>query len=505
MRITRSTVLPQEAKADMLVVGIFEGSESAPPLAKLDALLGPAQRGAGNRGHLALHVKEEDFKAKEGATLTIHTHGKLPFRKLAVLGLGDRKGFDVRRLRRGAAHAAKLASASKAKTLALWLPLDKTDAKTAEAVQAAAEGLLLGAYRYDRYKEDKKAKPLEEAVLLTAASVNAKVFEKAVSEAEAFAGATMYARNLVNTPALDMHPATFVQEALALAVGQKRFSIKIYGRTELQKMGCGGILAVAQGSAHEPKMIHMTYKPPNAKKRIVLVGKGVTFDSGGLSIKPADGMTDMKIDMAGAAAVLAVFRALATLKIPVEVHGIAAMVENMPSGTAYRPGDIVKTMSGKTIEILNTDAEGRVTLADTLFYGSKLKPDLMIDLATLTGAAMVALGHDIAALMTDDEKLAARLAQASLASGEHLWRLPLFEGYAEHVKSRHADLKNISSVRYGGAITAGLFLKEFVGETPWAHLDIAGPAYNEKDYQDERSWGASGYGARLLLEFLRRL
>ena len=218
-----------------------------------------------------------------------------------------------------------------------------------------------------------------------------------------------------------------------------------------------------------------------------------------------DGMMDMKIDMGGAAAVLAIFRALATLKLPIEVHGIAAMVENMPSGTAIRPGDIVKTMSGKTIEILNTDAEGRVTLADSLFYGTTLKPDLMIDIATLTGACMVALGHDISGLMTDDDKLAARLAQASEASGELLWRLPLFEGYADQVKSRHADLKNIGGGRYGGAITAGLFLKEFVGETPWAHLDIAGPAYNEKDYQDERSWGASGYGARLLLEFLRRL
>jgi leucyl aminopeptidase len=191
--------------------------------------------------------------------------------------------------------------------------------------------------------------------------------------------------------------------------------------------------------------------------------------------------------------------------LPIEVHGIAAMVENMPSGTAYRPGDIVKTMSGKTIEVLNTDAEGRVTLADSLFYGSKLKPDLMIDLATLTGACMVALGHDLSGLMTDDDKLATRLTQAAETTGELLWRLPLFAGYAEQVKSRHADLRNISTVRYGGAITAGLFLKEFVGDTPWAHLDIAGPAYNERDYQDERSWGASGYGARLLLEFLRRL
>lgn len=495
MRITRSTAIPLETVADILVVGVFEGSEIT-PVSKLDAALG---------GHLAVHVKEEEFKAAVGATLVIHTHGKLPYRKLALLGLGERKGFDLKRLRSATARAAKLAGASKAKTLALWLPFEKATPKVGDAIQAAAEGLILGTYRYDRYKEDKKAKPLEEVTLLTALNINAKFFEKSVADAQAFAGASTYARHLVNTPALDMHPATFVQEALALAVGHKRMSIKIYGRKELYDMGCGGILAVAQGSAHEPKMIHIAYKPPNARKRIVLVGKGVTFDSGGLSIKPADGMMDMKIDMGGAAAVLGVFRALATLKLQVEVHGIAAMVENMPSGTAIRPGDIVKTMSGKTIEILNTDAEGRVTLADSLHYGTTLKPDLMIDLATLTGACMVALGHDIAGLMTDDDKLANRLEQAASASGEPLWRLPLYAAYADQVKSRHADLKNIGSKGGAGATTAGLFLKEFVGETPWAHLDIAGPAYNEKDYQDERSWGASGYGARLLLEFLRKL
>ncbi len=497
MRILRSTALPQEAKAEILIVGVFEGSEIT-PVSKLDAALG---------GHLSVHVKEEEYKASVGATLVIHTHGKLPYRKLALLGLGERKGFDLKRLRSATARAAKLAGANKAATLALWLPFEKASPKVGEAIQAAAEGLILGAYRYDRYKEDKKAKPLEEVALLTALAINAKFFDKAVADAQAFAGASAYARNLVNTPALEMHPATFVQEAIALAVGQKRMTIKIFGRKELQEMGAGGVLAVAQGSAHEPKMIHLAYKPAvKAKKRVVLVGKGVTFDSGGLSLKPADGMMDMKIDMAGAAAVLAVFRALTALKIPVEVHGICAMVENMPSGHAIRPGDIVKTMSGKTIEILNTDAEGRVTLADTLFYGSQLKPDMMIDLATLTGACIVALGQDITGMLTDDDKLAARLEQASATSGEPLWRLPLYAPYAEQVKSRHADLKNIGSKGGAGTITAGLFLKEFIGETPsWAHLDIAGPSYNEKDYQDERPWGASGYGARLLLEFLRRV
>ncbi len=498
MRIIRSTVFPHEAQADILVIGVFEGSETVAPFSRMNAALD---------GHLAIHLEEEDFAGKEGAVLAIHTHGKLPYRKLALLGLGSRKGFGRARLRGAAARAAKLAILSRAKKLALALPVEKTDATGPKAVQAIAEGLLLADYRYERYREEKKTRRLEEVALLGLFRIGADAFGKAVAEAEAFAGASAYARTLVNTPALDMHPAAFVQEALALSVGQKRFSIKIFGRAELEKMGCGGILAVAQGSVHEPKMIHIAYRPPGAKKRVVLVGKGVTFDSGGLSIKPSDAMTDMKIDMAGAAAVLGVFRALATLKLPVEVHGIAAMVENMPSGSAIRPGDIVKTMSGKTIEILNTDAEGRVTLADTLFYGAKLKPDLMIDLATLTGACIAALGQDVAGLLTNDDKLAARLARAGEAAGEPVWRLPLFRGYADVMKSRHADLKNVAGSKVaGGVISAGLFLEEFVpAGLPWAHVDIAGPAYNERDYGDERSWGASGYGARLLLEFLSNL
>ncbi len=494
MRIFRSKLQPHEAAADLLVVGAFEGAELAAPLAKLDALIG---------GHLKAHVEAEEFKARNGSTLAMHTHGKLPQRKLLVLGLGDRKTFTTADLRAAAARAVRAAEAQHAKKLALWLPLDKVG-PAAEAIKALAEGAMLAGYRYEKYKEDKNGR-LEELFVLGPSTLAPKAFDAALGLGMLFADASMYARDLVNTPALDMHPATFVQEALTLAVGQKRMSITVYGRPELQKMGCGGILAVAQGSMHEPKMVHLAYKPANAKKRVVLVGKGVTFDSGGLSIKPADGMMDMKIDMAGAAAVLAVFKALPFLKLPIEVHGIAALVENMPSGTAIRPGDIVKTMSGKTIEILNTDAEGRVTLADTLFYGTTLKPDLMVDLATLTGACMVALGQDISGLMTDDNKLAGRLEDAAQAAGEPVWRLPLFADYAELVKSRHADVKNIGGGRYGGAITAGLFLKEFVGETPWAHLDIAGPAYNEKDYNDERSWGASGYGARLLLEFLKKI
>ena len=495
MRIFRSASLPHQTEAGLLVIGVFESSELAAPVAKIDGLLG---------GHLKEHVSSEDFKGKEGALLSMHTHGKIPARKVLLLGLGEKKAFTARKFRTAAARAVRAAEAQKTASLALWLPFDRPE--SADVAKAAAEGASLAAYRFTAYKKDAKTK-LEEVAMLGPSRLSVKTFDAALELGTQFAAASLYARDLVNTPSLDMTPRHLAKEAEKLAEATpNRITLKTYGRAELKKMGCGGILAVAQGSEHEPQFVHLKYRPVGkAKKRVVLVGKGVTFDSGGLSIKPADAMMDMKIDMAGAAAVLAVFKVLPLLKLPIEVHGLAALVENMPSGTAIRPGDIVETMSGKTIEILNTDAEGRVTLADALHYGTTLKPDLMVDLATLTGACMVALGQDLSALMTDDEKLSTRLHGAGEAAGEPLWRLPLVPEYAELIKSRHADVKNIGGGRYGGAITAGLFLKEFVGATPWAHLDIAGPAYNEKDYNDERSWGASGYGARLLLEFLKKL
>ncbi len=484
---------PLKLAADFLVIGVFEGAESGPSIASADAALG---------GHLKTHIKEEEFKATEGAQIVLHTHGKITARKIALIGLGKPAAFDEERLRRASGRSFRAAVVSKAKRVVLQLPFEK--AGGTNQLQTLLEGLLLASYDFSRYKKTEGKRAIETATIVSRSAIPSSKTQAAEWRARAYAEASMFARDLVNTPALDMTPKHLVEEATRTAIiSKKRVRMKVYGREDLLKMGCGGILAVAQGSQHEPYLLHLTYRPvKKSKKRIVLVGKGVTFDSGGLSLKPAEGMMDMKIDMAGAAAVLAVFKALPQLMPAVEVHGITALVENMPSGTAIRPGDIVRTMSGKTIEILNTDAEGRVTLADSLYYGSKLKPDFMIDLATLTGACMAALGHDYAGLMSTSPKLTQRLMEASNASGEPLWELPLPEDYVETVKSKHADLKNITGGRYGGAITAGLFLKEFVGETPWAHLDIAGPAYNERDYPDYRAWGASGFGARLLLEFL---
>jgi len=483
-----------DIECDLLILGVFEGKENSGVILKMNKILD---------GHLKDHLEEEEFKGESRQSVVLHTHGKFKAKKIALLGLGPQNQFNEETHRRAAGSCVKLARSSKAQHVAISLPL-----KTGADAQAMFEGLFLASYRFDRYKQtDKKKKSRKiKTITVISSKLTPAQLVSAEERAEVFARATDYARDLVNTPAKDMSPKHMAGEAERLAtLSPRRLKVKVMDRAELKRMGAGGILAVAQGSEHEPYLVHLTYRPPQkAKKRLVLVGKGVTFDSGGLSLKPSQGMQDMKIDMGGAAAVYGVFHALAALRPNVEVHGIAGLVENMPSGKAIRPGDIVKSMSGKTIEILNTDAEGRVTLADTLYYGAKLKPDAMIDLATLTGACMVALGQDIAGMMTDDDKLAGRLETASEASGEKLWRLPLVPEYAEQVKSKHADLKNITAGRYGGAITAGLFLKEFVGDTAWAHLDIAGPSYAEKETLSYDTWGATGYGVRTLLHFIKK-
>jgi leucyl aminopeptidase len=274
----------------------------------------------------------------------------------------------------------------------------------------------------------------------------------------------------------------------------------------MEKMGMRAALAVARGSVNPPMGVHLTYHPKKkAKKVIAIVGKAVTFDSGGLSIKPADGMMTMNLDMAGAASVIGLFQALPLIAPNVEVHGIFLAVENMPSGSAYRPGDVVKAMNGVAIEVLNTDAEGRVTLADALTYAERLKPDAIIDLATLTGACVVALGEDIAGYMGNDRKLLDRLAGAAKEAGEEMWELPLYQPYKELIKSKIGDIKNIGGGKWGGALTAGLFLSYFVNQTPWVHIDIAGPSYAEKETRPDLPYGGTGFGVRTLVRYLQGL
>ena len=322
---------------------------------------------------------------------------------------------------------------------------------------------------------------------------------------ELTAAAVCVARDLVNEPANVVTPTYLADRAAEIARAGK-LEVKVLEREDCEKLGMGAYLGVARGSQEPPKFIHLQYAPGRrARKRVVVIGKGITFDSGGLDLKSADGMLRMKDDMSGAAAVLGVFHVLPRLRLPVEVHGLIAATENMPSGTAQRPGDIVRAMNGLTVEIGNTDAEGRLTLADALAYAAReIKPDEMVDLATLTGAVVIALGQQITGVMGSHDGAVNRILGAAAEAGERMWRLPLHDEYKEGLKSDIADLNNISSQRGAGSIVGALFMREFTGGVPWVHLDIAGTAFSERDWTLGPK-GGTGVGVRTLLTYLRKL
>jgi leucyl aminopeptidase len=378
-----------------------------------------------------------------------------------------------------------------------------TGPSNASSIEAAAEGARLGAYRFDKYLTDERSRvpsPTSLALYPPAVTEEAEV-QPTLARAATTARAVMRARDLVNEPAGWMTPRKIAELSSAWA-RQAGLEVTVLDRAACAELGMGLFLAVAQGSSEEPRFIHLAWKPAGAQRRVVLVGKGVTFDSGGLSIKTNDGMLDMKTDMAGAAAVLAAAVAAGEEKLPIEVHALAACTENMPSGSSYKLGDVLRSLDGKTVEINNTDAEGRLTLADALTYGLRLKPDAVLDFATLTGACIVALGPHTAGVMGNDDALAGAFLAAGEQAGEDLWRLPLPPRLAEQLKSEIADLKNTGE-RWGGALTAGLFLKEFVGKVPWVHVDIAGPSSAGKE-QGHVGKGGTGFGVVSILSYLRR-
>lgn len=437
-----------------------------------------------------------------GKSATVMLTGKKPYHA-TLMGCGDVSSADLS-VRKFAAHAVKISADNAANSVCILLDsFDDSDIE--DTVTAAVEGVLLAGYRFNRYLTDADEKKVPDKVTLVIKSDHElKAARKGVKFGTIMSEATALGRDLVNEPAAEMTPAKLVETARSLA--SDNIKVKVMDRKKLESMGAEGILSVAKGSSEPPYMVHLRYTPNSKpKSSLALVGKGLTFDSGGLSIKPSDGMEDMKIDMAGSAAVLGVFSALDKLQPDVEVHGIAAFCENMPSGGAVRPGDVVRTMSGKTIEILNTDAEGRVTLADALHYASSLKPDYIVDIATLTGACVVALGQEVAGLFSNSDQLVEELDRASDQAGEMVWRLPMPAEYGELIKSEIADLRNTGKTRYGGAITAGMFLKNFVGDIPWAHLDIAGPSYSEKGTLPYQPKGGTGFSIRTMLRFLHNL
>lgn len=496
-------ILKKEAlglESDMLVIPVFSDIKRLPQIA-LDA--DEALHGA-----LQEFREQEGFTGNFGSTLVLPTLGHLAARRLVLLGLGARKQLDQDAWRKLGGHMVKCASQLKAESVVLAeIPL-QTPGEFSSAIQACMEGMYLSAYRFHTYhgrlRKGEQEKKQVARIGICVRTEKEKTTAKSVGErAAVLSQATAWARDLVNTSSMHLAPKDMAKKALELE--GKHVHVELLDKKVMEKLGMGAALSVAVGSAHEPVGVHLVYKPRKAKKRLAIIGKAVTFDSGGLSLKPADAMMGMKMDMAGGAAVLGIFQALPAIKPDVEVHGIFLAVENMPSGSAYRPGDIVTAMDGTTIEIHNTDAEGRVTLADAIAYAKTVEPDMIVDLATLTGACIAALGDDIAGLFSNDQKLAERLKRASAITGEAVWEMPMPPQYMEHVKSPIADLKNVGKKGTAGAIAGAMFLKPFAGDTPWAHIDIAGPAYVERETRPDMPYGGTGFGVRLVLEFLARL
>jgi leucyl aminopeptidase len=490
MNVSVDTAPLHEVVADALVVGVHADEvPAAPALARLDEWSG---------GRLRAVLEAEKFQAKPGQVTHLHASDRLRVGRVVIVGLGPRADCTAETIRRATAAGVRRARDLGARTVAVHLAADSGNAR--ERAHALVEGAMLGTYAFDRYKREKSEKVVDTLKVITDAG-SSDGATRGTREGEVFARAAAFARDLVNAPANDVTPTHLAEVAADVARGS-RLKLSTYDRADCERLGMGAFLAVAAGSVQPPKFIHLTYAPSRRPaRRIAIIGKGITFDAGGLDLKPPDGMLRMKNDMAGAAAVLAVMRALPDLAPAVEVHGLVAATENMPSGSAFRPGDVLRAMNGTTIEIGNTDAEGRLTLADALAYAAaRIKPDEAIDVATLTGACVIALGPLCSGLMANDQALADRVLAAGAAAGERVWQLPLIDEYRDHLKSDVADLNNVGP-RGGGAINAGLFLKEFATGMRWAHLDIAGSAFTDKDLPVAPK-GATGVPVRTLLTYL---
>ncbi|MEX1026276.1 MAG: leucyl aminopeptidase [Planctomycetota bacterium] len=429
-------------------------------------------------------------------------------KRIALIGLGSLKSVDPDKLRRAAALAVQRARGAKLENLAIWVE-DRVAKSVGEEVagQAIAEGARMAAYSLTKFKGKQENGDKDGQTLKTITiSGSSAAFRRGVKTGDALGEANCFTRELQDAPGNKMRPRDLVSEARKLARRSQRITASALTEAQMQKLGMGSLLSVSRGSEEPAFLIHLVYKPKTkAKKKIAFVGKGLTFDAGGISIKPSAKMDEMKYDMSGGAAVLGVFHALAALDVPYEVHGFVPTSENLPDGKANKPGDVVTASNGKTIEVLNTDAEGRLILADALSYASKkVKPDVMVDLATLTGSIVVALGHELTGLFSKSDSLAANLLAAGEASAEACWRMPILDVHLKHMKGRIGDLRNINSGQGAGSSGAAAFLNEFVGEgIDWAHLDIAGAAWGaeQRDYQGG-PWG-TGVGVRLLLEYLR--
>jgi len=490
MNLTLQTFPLAEINADWLVVGLWEKEPASGPLAQLDAKL----------GGLVMKLREQGDvvgKAKE-LTLLYQCPG-MAAKRLALVGMGPRDKADFASILSSMAAAAKTLSTKPIKRIAVAVPEGAAGVTPDAALRACGHGFFQGSSTAGIRKNTSERTPPEE-VCFVVASADAGLNES-VRRASIEGNATNLARELVNLPPCDLYPETFAERAVQIA-GKVGLEVLVLDEKQLAAERMNALLAVARASDKPPRLVVLQHRKGGNKPTLALVGKGVTFDSGGLSLKTTDQMVDMKCDMAGAAAVLGAMQAIAELQLPVNVIGIMALVENMPGGKAMKLGDVLKARNGKTIEVLNTDAEGRLILADALAYAVDRKADHLVDLATLTGACMVALGGDVAGLMSNNEAWSQKVLAASQAAGEKAWPLPMFPHYREMIKSDVADMRNTGGSRYAGAISAAKFLEEFVGETPWSHLDIAGPSWAERENATRES-GGTGCFVRTLVELAR--
>jgi len=482
----------ESQKADIIALPIAQGTlDKDPQFDRLNRAVG---------GELKVLAQQAEFIGRTDQVFECTTLGRLSQQRILLVGIGAPEGHEESRFRNFAAIAVRHGTHSGALRVALALPANLAIAHW----RPIAEGVVLGAYRFTKYlTSDRRPKRHVDTVILCGKSRELPAIKRAVELGQRVGHAVALSRDTVNEPSNVMTPAVFAKCVTDVA-RRHGFRAKVLDARGIDRAGMLLLAAVGRGSRNEPKFVHVTYTPKSRpKKKVVFLGKGLTFDSGGLCIKPAAGMDEMKSDMAGAAAVLGVMDAIGSLRPPVEVHGLFVLAENMPDGNAYRPGDVFGSLDGKTVEIINTDAEGRLALADGLAYARKLHPDLIVDAATLTGACMVALGKTCSGYFTADESWSVRFKLAAQLAGESFWQLPLLTELHENLKSDVADLKHTGD-RWGGAISAALFLREFVGDSPWIHCDIAGPALSDRP-RNIYPKGATGHPVLTFVRFIEAL
>ncbi len=493
MNIRIEKGIAEKYSSELLLLFAFESP---------DPLEGPVQKvDQAWNGFISTLIQQNDFKGELYQCRLIHTQGVLPAKRVVLTGLGRKEEFDLERWRGAASKAGQFVREIGMKQMICPIPSFQNYSTDALA-DGLVTGILLGTYQFNEFKtlDRDKMKSIEELILLGETEEALSKIRQGVHLAKIVSDAVCMARDLANAPSNEMTPHALAEKAKEIA-HQEGLRIQVFDLAEVEKMGMGAFVAVAKGSQEPAQFIVLEYQQGEPLGTIVLVGKGITFDSGGISIKPSERMEQMKADMSGAAAVLGTMQAVAKLQLPLHLVGIIPATENLPSGKAYKPGDILKTLSGQTVEVISTDAEGRLILADALTYSLRYQPKVIIDLATLTGACVIALGDYVIGLFGNDETLIRKLEEASIKTGEKVWRLPLWEEYFEYIKSDVADFKNVGT-RAAGAIIGAIFLEKFVKKVPWVHLDIAGPAFLEKE-KPYIPKGGTGVGVRLLVQLLR--